>query len=84
MNKKEFSTFIKKVKMEEIRKELNILEKSELNKEQLERMCFLLDELEKLGVIPKFDVKKGWKEFERDYLPIAEKFLKEEEMRNKK
>lgn len=37
----------------------------------------MLYKLRELHTIPPFDVKKGWEEFQRDYLPKAQKFSEE-------
>ena len=74
----------KEEEIQKIQKEIELLEKSELNEEQTERLLFLLEQLSELKNIPKFDVKKGWEEFERDYLPVAEEFREKEKERKRK
>ena len=85
MDTKNFSQLQETEKEEMIKKiqqEIENLEKKEeLNQQQKERLSFLLSQLRELNDIPEFDVKTGWENFKRDYLPIAEEFLNRERER---
>ena len=80
MDTKNFSQLQETEKEEMIKKiqqEIENLEKKEkLNQQQKERLSFLLSQLRELNDIPEFDVKTGWENFKRDYLPIAEELGK--------
>ena len=88
MDTKNFSQLQETEKEEMIKKiqqEIENLEKKEeLNQQQKERLSFLLSQLRELNDIPEFDVKTGWENFKRDYLPIAEEFLNRERERKQK
>lgn len=90
MDKKNFSELQKQETGKEetikkIQQEIENLEKKEeLNQEQKERLSFLLSQLRELNDIPEFDVKAGWENFKRDYLPIADEFLNREKERKQK
>ena len=90
MDKKNFSELQKQETGKEetikkIQQEIENLEKKEeLNQEQEERLSFLLSQLRELNDIPEFDVKAGWENFKRDYLPIADEFLNREKERKQK
>lgn len=75
-----FSILYKK-KKKDMLKEVEILEewekKSILTTEQSKRLYFLLKRLRELEGIPEFDTEKEWKKFEKDYLPIVEKWMEE-------
>ncbi len=75
-----FSTLYKK-KKEDMLKEVELLEeleqKSILTTKQSKRLRFLLKRLRELEGIPEFNTKEGWKKFEKDYLPIVEKWIEE-------
>ncbi|MEY8321334.1 hypothetical protein AAK894_09680 [Lachnospiraceae bacterium 46-61] len=74
--------------IKKIQQEIEALEEKEklnkLSQEQNERLSFLLSQLRELKNIPEFDVKKGWENFKKDYLPIAEEFLNEEKKQKQK
>lgn len=77
MNKKNFKYW----RITRIEKELYKLYelegKSYLSKAQQKRISILLNQLRKLDNILTFNVRKGWQDFQRDYLPKVQKFLVE-------
>lgn len=68
----------KEARVKEIHREIEALQRLNMDETQMKHLLSLVDELKELENIPEFDVKEGWKKFKRDYMPDIEKFKENE------
>lgn len=81
MRKEDFSQLQikeKEARVKEIHREIEALQRLNMNETQMNHLLSLVNELKELENIPEFDTKEGWKKFKRDYLPDIEKFKENE------